>query len=206
MFRSADFRLFMSVSVLMGLLIPLYTLVVPVFLTNGGIADGWVPAMMLIGQISEFPALLLLALFLKRLGMKVTFSVGIGAWVVRYCLFAISGGEFSLIVVGLALHGICHVFMIIVAQLYIDSQCPPDLRASAQNFLAFVTLGIAMPAGLLMAGKLDDWMEENRAPLFAVHAAVCFLLLVLFWKRFQGPVPADDEVTNVVETETVTAD
>ncbi len=187
MFRSADFRLFMTVSFLMALLIPMYNLVVPVFLTTGDIQDGWVPAVMLIGQISEFPALLLLALFLKRLGMKTTFSVGIGAWFVRYCLFSISGGAYPLIVVGLALHGICHVFMIIVAQLYIDSQCRPDLRASAQNFLAFVTLGIGMPLGLLFAGELNDWIGENYALLFAIPAASCLLLLVLFWKRFQGP-------------------
>ncbi|TWU11382.1 putative nucleoside transporter YegT [Symmachiella macrocystis] len=187
MFRSRDFRLFMGISFLMALLIPMYNLVVPVFLTTGDIEDGWVPAVMLIGQISEFPALLLLGLFLKRLGMKITFSVGIGAWFLRYGLFSISGGAYSLILVGLALHGICHVFMIIVAQLYIDSQCRHDLRASAQNFLAFVTLGIGMPLGLLLAGKLDDGFDGNYPLLFAIAAASCLILLVVFWKRFEGP-------------------
>lgn len=182
MFRERNFRLFMLISFLMALLIPMYNLVVPVFLTDK-VKDGWVPAVMLIGQISEFPSLLLLALFLKRLGLKSTFSIGIGAWFVRYCLF--SAGTQELITAGLALHGICHVFLIIVAQLYIDSQCRPDLRASAQNFLAFITLGIGMPLGLLIAGKLTDWIGDNYALLFAFPALSCLVLLLLFWRYFQ---------------------
>ncbi len=182
MFRSRDFRRFMSIGFLMSLLIPMYILVVPVSLTRK-IDDGWVPAIMLVGQVSEFPALLLLGLFLKRLGIKITFSIGIAAWCVRYCLFSV--GTFSLIVAGLALHGVCHVFMIIVAQLYIDSQCRPDIRASAQNFLAFVSLGIGIPLGLLIAGLLDEWLDGNFRLLFAMAAASCLVLLVLFWKFFQ---------------------
>lgn len=190
MFRDRDFRVFMTVSFLMALLIPMYNLVVPVFLT-AKVEDGWVPAIMLIGQISEFPALLLLALFLKRLGLKVTFSLGICAWFVRYCLFSIGARE--PILVGLALHGICHVFMIIVAQLYIDSKCRPDVRASAQNFLAFITLGIGMPLGLLFAGLLNDWIGDNYALLFAFPSVSCLALLILFWKNFSGKVEREAE-------------
>ena len=44
--------------------------------------------------------------------------------------------------------------MIVVIQLYVDSKCRRDLRASAQNLFAFLTMGIAMPAGCvaLIAG------------------------------------------------------
>src|SRR5260221_501893 len=83
----------------------------------------------LIGQVSEFPALLLLSFLLRHLGLKVIFAAGIAAWALRYSLFAAcapyemtladgtsvvkyglfsEGAPWSLVITGLALHGVCH--------------------------------------------------------------------------------------------------
>lgn len=197
MFGNRTFALFMAISFLLAVLIvPLYSLAVPHLLREVmDVPGNWVPTVMLVGQLSEFPALLLLSVCLKRLGLKMTFALGIAAWSLRYGLFAI-GGSSTVVLTGLALHGVCHVFLIIVAQLYIDSQTRKDLRASAQTLLAFVTLGIGMPLGALLGGLLNQRFEKNPTLLFAIPSAMALGLLVLYWKTIRiAPTGPDATAT-----------
>jgi MFS family permease len=187
MFRDRTFSLFLLISFLLAVLvIPLYALAVPVLLQGLGVQEDWVPAVMIVGQISEFPALWALSFCLRRLGPKLTFALGIGAWASRYAFFA-AGAPWWLVFAGLSLHGVCHVFLIIVAQLYIDSVCRKDLRASAQNLLSFITLGIGMPLGALLGGEVHGMLAEHTAYLFALPAVFAVGLLVLFWKTVHFP-------------------
>lgn len=186
MFGNRTFSLFMAVSFLVAtLIVPLYNLAVPNLLKSllepWGIHENWVPTVMLVGQISEFPALLLLSFCLKRFGLKATFAMGIAAWALRYGVFAV-GAPMGLVLAGLALHGVCHVFLVIVAQMYIDSQCRKDLRASAQSLLSFITLGVGMPLGAILGGLLADQFEGNSRLLFAIPCAASLILVMFFWK------------------------
>jgi Na+/melibiose symporter-like transporter len=186
MFKNPQFTLMISISFALAVVVPTYSYAVPRLLENLGIHADWVPAVMTVGQISEFPALILLPLCLRKLKMKATFALGILAWVVRYTLFAFDI-PMGLILFGIALHGVCHVYLVIVIQLYVDHQCRPDLRASAQNLFAFVTMGVAMPVGFLLAGKLgqifklDDPAKANYRDFFFIAAAAMAVLLVIYW-------------------------
>lgn len=199
MFRQRTFTFLIAISFLLALVVPLYTLQVPKMLVQMGIEDQWIPAVMLIGQVSEFPALFLLPLFLKRAGLKMTFAIGMGAWFVRYTIFAFEGPMW-LTLAALALHGICHVFLIIVIQLYVDSQCRADLRATAQNLFMFITLGVGMPLGLLLGGILGqscfdtETKTTNYHVLFAVPAVVILLLLIAYQKWFRIEASNDDSI------------
>ncbi len=185
MFKNPQFTLLLGISFGLGIVIPSYSIAVPKLIENQGIHSDWVPAVMTIGQISEFPALLLLPWCLKNLKLKATFALGILAWVVRYVLFAFDI-PLWLMLSGIALHGVCHVFLVIVIQLYVDEQCRPDLKASAQNLFSFVTMGLAMPLGFLVAGRLgqhfqlDDSQAANYGGFFAVAAIAMTGLLILF--------------------------
>ncbi len=132
MFRDPQFSLMISISFALAVVVPTYSYAVPRLIENLGVHSDWVPAVMTVGQISEFPALILLPLCLKKLKMKATFALGILAWVVRYTLFAFDI-PMGLMLFGIALHGVCHVYLVIVIQLYVDRQCRPDLRASART-------------------------------------------------------------------------
>lgn len=202
MFRNPTFSMLIAVSFLLAMVVPFYTLEVPQLLVKKmGFSSNWVPALMTIGQISEFPALLLLPMCLKRFGLKATFALGMSAWFLRYAMFAFADSK-VLILTGIAFHGVCHVFIIIVIQLYVDSKCRSDLRASAQNLFAFITMGIAMPLGFLISGKLGDFLTDakgvtNYHALFSIPAAVVLLLLVVYckWFRLEMPIwnPSDSE-------------
>lgn len=199
MFRDRTFSLLIAITFLLALVVPFYTLAVPKLLEQMGYLPDWVPAVMTIGQISEFPALLLVAFCLKRYGLKTVFALGMGAWLVRYLLFA-SDGPNWLILTGIALHGVCHVFLIIVIQLYVDRRCRSDVRASAQNLFAFLTMGIALPLGFLLSGMYHEWLTQTDIGIdaigrtdytyfFAAPAAFIALLLFGFWKWFRLDEP-----------------
>lgn len=196
MFKDRTFSLLIGISFLLAVVIPLYSLAVPKLieqmLAERGYGNHWVPAVMTAGQISEFPALLLLPVCLKRYGMKATFAMGMLAWVLRYGMFAFTAPVW-LILLGIAFHGICHVFLVIVIQLYVDRACRKDLRASAQNLFAFVTMGIAMPVGFVLAGlwgtacHINNSGEANYPLFFAVPAGFVLLLLLVYWRWFVPP-------------------
>lgn len=190
MFRERTFSLLIAASFLMALVAPFYALAVPKLLEQLRFDSDWIPAIMTIGQISEFPALLLLAFCLKRYGLKTTFALGMAAWLVRYTFFALES-PLSLVVAGIALHGVCHVFLVVVIQLYVDSRCRSDLRASAQNLFAFITMGFAMPLGFLLAGRLGQWCQDdvtgriNYHLFFTVPAVIVLVVLWAYWRWFQ---------------------
>ncbi|MBX3444458.1 MAG: MFS transporter [Planctomyces sp.] len=188
LWRQKGLTRLLVVGSLLALVIPLYSLVVPKLLEQK-VARDWVPAVMTVGQLSEFPALLLLPWCLRSLGLKATFAIGIVAWIVRYALFAVMA-PFPWILFGIALHGVCHVYLIIVVQLYVDGACPRDLRATAQNLFAFVTGGIAMPLGLMLTQPLVRWSTDpatgdiDFGPLFAAPTAFLACVILAFWKWF----------------------
>lgn len=206
MFRDQTFSVLIGVSFLLAVVVPLYTYEVPRLLEQRHFADkDWVPALMTIGQLSEFPALLLLAVCLKRLGMKATFAIGMAAWLVRYAIFAMNAPEW-MVLSGIGLHGVCHVFLIIVIQLYVDAECPSDVRASAQNLFAFITMGVAMPIGFLLAGQMGEWCARGDGStdyrlFFGAPAAVVLLLLIAYarWFRLVG----GDDAAETAEEESV---
>jgi len=203
MFRKRSFGQLIVASFALALVIPLYNLAVPPLLKQYGFRQDWIPAVMTIGQLSEPPALLLLSVVLRRFGLKFTFGLGVAAWLVRYLIFA-GGAPWQWILGGIALHGICHVCMIIVIQIYLDAECPPDLRNSVQNLFSFLTLGVAMPIGLLLSQPLirmcttidpDGRAIVNFPRVFLAGSLVLTVLMIAYWYWFQSP-RSEQQVVN----------
>jgi MFS family permease len=187
MFGDKTFSQLIVISFLLALVVPFYSVAAPQLLLQLEYEADWIPALMTLGQISEFPALILLPFFLKRFGLKTTFALGMIGWLLRYAFF-VAEEPSSLILTSIALQGVCHVFLIIVIQLYIDSRARADLRTSAQNLFAFLTMGIAMPLGFLVAGKFGTWLtdsgsgETNFQFFFLVPSIAILVLLFLFYQ------------------------
>ncbi|HVJ86926.1 MAG TPA: MFS transporter [Caulifigura sp.] len=194
MWNQKGFVRLVVVASLLALVIPLYSLVVPKLLEERLVRGDSVPALMTIGQLSEFPALIFMPWCLTRLGLKATFALGVVAWIARYAIFAMNAPTW-LVLAGVALHGVCHVYLIIVVQLYVDATCPRDLRATAQNVFAFVAGGVAMPLGLLLTQPLIKWCTDPESglmdfgPIFAAPTLFLACVLLGFWKWFH----VDDE-------------
>ncbi|MBO6794579.1 MAG: MFS transporter [Balneolaceae bacterium] len=117
------------------------------------------PSFMAIGQISEVLFMLAIPFFLTRLGVKWMLLVGMLAWTARYFLFGFFPSSTALVILGIALHGICYDFFFVTGQLYVDKKAPKHLRASAQGFFNLLTYG----AGMLIGNYVLGWWGDNIA-------------------------------------------
>ena len=143
--------------------------------------------------MSEVVFMLLIPLFLNRFGMKTTLLVGMLAWAVRYLLFAFgnAGDLVSLLLIGIALHGVCYDFFFVSGQIYIDSKAGPRIKSAAQGLITLATYGAGMLIGFWAAGKISDayssgtgvhdWKAIWEFP--AAFAAVVFVLFALTFRN-----------------------
>ena len=148
---------------------------------------------MTIGQISEVLFMLVLPFFFKRFGIKWTLLIGMLAWVLRYMLFAYGdAGEMSfMLLVGIALHGICYDFFFVSGQIYTDSKAGDHIKSAAQGLITLATYGVGMLIGFFVAGKITDnhllkagihnWEAIWLWP--AMFAGVVLVLFLLFFKN-----------------------
>jgi nucleoside transporter len=112
---------------------------------------------MLIGQVCELILLPFLPLFLWRFGMKWVLALGMLCWGIRYALFSVGGPHdfaFVLVLLGVALHGFCFDFFFAAGFIHVDNEAPRDIRASGQALFGFLTYGVGMWLGNLLAGRL----------------------------------------------------
>lgn len=108
-------------------------------------------ALQTIGQLSEVGFMALMPFFIVRLGIKKMLILGMFAWVLRYLCFG--SLQLPLVVFGLVLHGICYDFFFVASQIYVDKRASDAQRASAQSFIAFITMGVGMFVGAWVAGE-----------------------------------------------------
>jgi nucleoside transporter len=156
-----------------------------------------------LGQMSEVLFMLLIPVFLKRFGMKTTLLVGMLAWAVRYILFAFgnAGDLVTLLLLGIALHGVCYDFFFVSGQIYIDSKADLRIKSAAQGLITLATYGAGMLIGFWAAGKITDYYLRGAAHDWksiwqfpAVFAAVIFVLFALSFRnesvRYENPAVA----------------
>lgn len=113
---------------------------------------------MTLGQASEVLFMLLLPFFFKKFGFKNTLILGMVAWTLRYLLFAYGdAGEWVwMLLLGIALHGICYDFFFVSGQIYTDSKAGPKYKSSAQGLITLATYGFGMLIGFWIAGMISD--------------------------------------------------
>jgi nucleoside transporter len=145
-----------------------------------------------IGQMSEAGFLLIMPLLVKRLGIKKTLAIGMGAWALRYVLFGFGddGSLFWMIIIGLLLHGICYDFFFVAGQIYTDRFAGPGLRASAQGLITLATYGVGLLIGSLIAGPIVDAFRTGEAShswlqIWLIPAAIAVVVLIAFWALFR---------------------
>jgi nucleoside transporter len=145
-----------------------------------------------LGQLSEVGFMLLMPYCLVRLGIKTTLLVAMAAWVLRYVLFAFGNADdFSwMLVIGIALHGVCYDFFFVSGQIFTDAKAGATHKAAAQGLVTMATYGIGMLIGFSLAGLisdaylqagLHDWRAIWLYP--ALFAAIVFAVFASCFKN-----------------------
>lgn len=162
--KDRSFLVFVICSFLICIPLSFYYAQANVFLSE---IDAPAPtALQTLGQISEVGFMLAMPFFIAKLGVKRMLMCGMLAWGLRY--FAFGSYSFSLVFFGLFLHGICYDFFFVASQIYVDNRADDSQRASAQGFIAFITLGVGMFVGSYASG----WVVDAYPPVIKIEASV----------------------------------
>ena len=189
--KDRNFLMFFISSILICIPLAFYYAQANQFLVELGMENP--TGKMTIGQISEVLFMLLLPYFFKKFGLKKTLMIGMLAWVVRYLMFAFGdvGETGFMLIIGIALHGICYDLFFVSGQIYTDSKAGEKIKSAAQGLITLATYGIGMLIGFYVAGKISDqnlnidgshnWQAIWTFP--AIFAAVVLVLFFIFFKN-----------------------
>ena len=188
--RDRNFAVFFSASILICIPLAFYYQNANQFLTEIHVANA--TGKQTIGQMSEVLFMLAIPVFLRTFGMKTTLLVGMLAWACRYLLFAFgNAAELAfMLLIGIALHGVCYDFFFVSGQIYTDSKAGAQHRAAAQGLITLATYGLGMLIGFSAAGFIDDryaidgrhdWRSIWLYP--AGFAAVVFVLFAVTFRN-----------------------
>jgi nucleoside transporter len=192
--RDPSFAVFVLGSFLVCIPLQFYYAFTNPFLNEIGVTNA--AGKMTLGQMSEIGFMLVMPWFFRRLGVKWMLIVGMAAWTARYVLFAFgdTGALVWMLYGGILLHGICYDFFFVTGQIYVDTKAPADLRAAAQGFIAFVTLGVGMFIGSWLSGVVVDRFSSQGVDgvvhawrsIWIVPAAGAGAVLLLFALFFRA--------------------
>ncbi|WP_262249515.1 nucleoside permease [Parapedobacter soli] len=187
-----NYLVFFLASVLICIPLAFYYQNANLFLSEIGLANP--TGKMAIGQVSEAVFLLLLPFLFTRFGFKNTIMLGMLAWAVRYALFAYgNAGELTyMLIIGIALHGICYDFFFVSGQIYTDAKAGEKYKSSAQGLITLATYGVGQLIGFWVAGFVSEYYKENPTgnplwqDIWLVPAGIAVVVLFLFAVLFRN--------------------
>ena len=142
---------------------------------------------MAIGQVSEALFLLAIPVFFSKYGFKKTILVGMLAWAIRYVLFAFgNAGDLSfMLLIGIALHGVCYDFFFVSGQIYTNSKAGEKFKSAAQGLITLATYGVGMLIGFAVAGKISDAYKSAEGVMdwkmvWIIPAGIAAVVFLLF--------------------------
>jgi len=188
--KQKNFRVFFLASILICIPLAFYYQNANQFLTEIQVANA--TGKQTIGQMSEVLFMLLIPVFLIRCGMKITLLIGMLAWALRYVLFAFGNAHELgyMLILGIALHGMCYDFFFVSGQIYTDSKAGAQHKSAAQGLITLATYGLGMLIGFWAAGRIadvylagggHDWKAIWLYP--AGFAALVFVLFALTFRN-----------------------
>ncbi len=202
MLKDRNFLIFVMASIFICIPLSFYYQYANPFLIDVGVENA--TGIMTLGQLSEALFMLLIPFFLVRFGLKKTLLVGMLSWAVRYALFAYgnSGELMFMLIIGIALHGLCYDFFFVTGQIYTDSKAGEKFKSSAQGLITLATYGIGMLIGFWAAGLIADFYtidgQQNWEMIWIIPAVFAVVVMIIFFFVFD-----DQEAEKKVQEEEV---
>ena len=160
--------------------------------------------------MSEACCILLIPFFLKRFGIKVVMLMSLFAWVFRFGFFGIGNPAMPgviFFILSCVVYGVAFDFFNVSGGIFVDQECAPDIKASAQGLFMMMTNGLGATIGTLTAGeivnKFCSWQDfvvngEKQSFLvgewqtcwfvFAAFALVVGVTFALVFKPEKKPI------------------
>ena len=155
-----------------------------------------------ISQISEALCILMIPFFLKRFGIKVVMMMSLFAWVFRFGFFGIGDPAMPgviFFVLSCIVYGVAFDFFNVSGGIFVDQECDPKIKASAQGLFMMMTNGLGATIGTLAAGEIvnaycgweggylvGDW--QSCWFTFAAFALVVGITFAIVFKPEKKPI------------------
>lgn len=167
LFKSRQMALFFIFSALLGMCLQVTNGYAGPFITSfKGSADAAVASsfaannatlLTSISQISEALCILMIPFFLKRYGIKVVMLMSMFAWVFRFGFFGVGNPAMPgviMFILSCIVYGVAFDFFNVSGGIFVDQECEPSIKASAQGLFMMMTNGIGATVGTLAAGEI----------------------------------------------------
>ena len=137
-----------------------------------------------ISQISAALCILMIPFFLKRYGIKVVMLMSMFAWVFRFGLFGIGNPAMPgvmLFILSCIVYGVAFDFFNVSGAMFVDQECEPKIKASAQGLFMLMTNGIGATIGTLAAGEIvNHFCQWNEAGFLMGDWQTCWFIFAGF--------------------------
>ena len=149
-----------------------------------------------ISQISEALCILMIPFFLRRYGIKVVMRMSMFAWVFRFGLFGIGNPAMPgviLFILSCIVYGVAFDFFNVSGAMFVDRECSPSIKASAQGLFMLMTNGLGATIGTLAAGEIvnhyctwkDGYLVGDWQTCWFIFAAYSLVVGIAFYFMFQ---------------------
>ena len=144
-----------------------------------------------ISQISEALCILMIPFFLKRFGIKVVMMMSLFAWVFRFGFFGIGDPAMPgviFFILSCVVYGVAFDFFNVSGGIFVDQECAPDIKASAQGLFMMMTNGLGATIGTLAAGEVVNaycqweggWLIGDWQTCWFTFAAFALIVGIAF--------------------------
>ena len=136
-----------------------------------------------ISQISEAFCILLIPFFLKRYGIKVVMLMSLFAWVFRFGFFGIGNPAMPgviMFILSCIVYGVAFDFFNVSGGIFVDQECEPSVKASAQGLFMMMTNGIGATFGTLAAGEIVNYFCTWQNGYLQGEWQACWFIFAAF--------------------------
>ena len=167
LFKSRNMALFFIFSALLGMCLQVTNGYAGPFITSfKGSADAAIASsfaannatlLTSISQISEALCILMIPFFLKRYGIKIVMLMSMFAWVFRFGFFGVGIPAMPgviMFILSCIVYGVAFDFFNVSGGIFVDQECEPSIKASAQGLFMMMTNGVGATVGTLAAGEI----------------------------------------------------
>ncbi|MBO4826931.1 MAG: MFS transporter [Prevotella sp.] len=136
-----------------------------------------------ISQISEALCILMIPFFLKRFGIKVVMLMSMFAWVFRFGFFGVGNPAMPgvlLFILSCIVYGVAFDFFNVSGGIFVDQECEPSIKASAQGLFMMMTNGIGATVGTLAAGEVVNHFCSWQGDYLLGDWQTCWFIFAAF--------------------------
>ena len=150
-----------------------------------------------ISQISEALCILMIPFFLRKVGIKGVMLMSMFAWVFRFGFFGVGNPAMPgvlLFILSCIVYGVAFDFFNVSGAMFVDQECNPSVKASAQGLFMLMTNGLGATIGTLAAGEIvNHFCSTQNGSLVGdwqtcwfIFAGFALVVGVAFWLVFDA--------------------